>query len=139
MKIIIAITVLSILIFIVLVHIYWALGGKRWVNVALPKLESKENQPVFEPGILATLIVAGGLCLFALSILEIMTWVHISDWLIYVAFGAAIIFLLRAIGEFKYVGFFKRVKGSDFAKMDTILYSPLCLFLSLTIFSLLLI
>jgi hypothetical protein len=36
----------------------------------------------------------------------------------------------RAIGEFKYVGFFKRVRGSRFARRDTLLYSPLCLWLA---------
>ena len=37
----------------------------------------------------------------------------------------------RAIGDFKYVGFFKRVRGSKFARMDTLVYSPLCLLLAL--------
>jgi hypothetical protein len=36
----------------------------------------------------------------------------------------------RAIGEFKYLGFFKRVTGSKFARLDTLLYSPLCLLLA---------
>ena len=38
--------------------------------------------------------------------------------------------LMRAIGDFRYVGFFKRVRGSRFARMDTTLYSPLCLALA---------
>ena len=36
-------------------------------------------------------------------------------------------FTLRAVGEFKYVGFFKRIRGTQFARMDTRFYSPLCL------------
>ncbi|TKI67695.1 DUF3995 domain-containing protein [Lysinibacillus mangiferihumi] len=43
----------------------------------------------------------------------------------------AVIFLIRAIGDFKYVGFFKKIKHSQFARNDTWLYSPLCLFISL--------
>ena len=42
----------------------------------------------------------------------------------------AVIFFLRFVGEFSYVGIFKRHKNSKFARMDTLLYSPLCLFLS---------
>ena len=38
--------------------------------------------------------------------------------------------LARAVGEFRYVGFFKRVRGSRFARMDTLVYSPLCLLLA---------
>jgi hypothetical protein len=39
----------------------------------------------------------------------------------------AALFLLRSVGEFRLVGFFKRVRGTDFAWWDTRLYSPLCL------------
>lgn len=39
--------------------------------------------------------------------------------------------LARAIGEFKYLGFFKRVHGSRFARLDSLVYSPLCLLLAL--------
>jgi Protein of unknown function (DUF3995) len=41
--------------------------------------------------------------------------------------GAAVVLIVRAIGDFRLVGFFKRVRGSRFARMDTLLYSPLCL------------
>jgi hypothetical protein len=37
--------------------------------------------------------------------------------------------LLRAVGEFRYVGLFKRVRGTKFAVLDTFVYSPLCLLL----------
>lgn len=38
-----------------------------------------------------------------------------------------IIFLFRAMGDFKYVGFFKKVTSTSFAKRDSSYYSPLCL------------
>jgi hypothetical protein len=38
--------------------------------------------------------------------------------------------LARAVGEFRYVGFFKRVRGSRFARLDTLIYSPVCLLLA---------
>ena len=42
-----------------------------------------------------------------------------------------VIFVLRAIGEFRMLGFFKSIKGTDFAFWDTWLYTPLSLALGL--------
>ncbi|WP_317130658.1 DUF3995 domain-containing protein [Psychroserpens sp. NJDZ02] len=42
-----------------------------------------------------------------------------------------LIFLLIAIGEFKYIGFFKSIKKTDFGKLDTKLLSPLCLIIAI--------
>jgi len=50
--------------------------------------------------------------------------------------GLASVFLARAIGDFRFVGFFKRVHGSRFAHWDTALYSPLCLVIGLAIVAL---
>jgi hypothetical protein len=41
--------------------------------------------------------------------------------------AVGVAFALRAVGEFRLVGFFKSVKGTEFAAMDTWFYSPLCL------------
>jgi hypothetical protein len=43
----------------------------------------------------------------------------------------AVLFGGRAIGERRYVGFFKRVRGTTFAWWDTRVFSPLCAALSL--------
>jgi len=43
------------------------------------------------------------------------------------------VFALRAIGDFRHVGFFKRVRGCRFARLDTLAYSPLCTALALLI------
>lgn len=45
--------------------------------------------------------------------------------------GVALAFGLRAIGDFRYVGFSKRVREGLFARRDTWLYSPLCVLISL--------
>jgi hypothetical protein len=45
----------------------------------------------------------------------------------------AAVFFLRAIGEFRLVGFFKRVRNTRFARWDTLLFSPLCLFMALVL------
>ncbi len=44
------------------------------------------------------------------------------------------IFFLRVIGDFRYVGYFKRITDTAFAKMDTALYIPLCLVISIGAF-----
>jgi hypothetical protein len=49
-------------------------------------------------------------------------------------FGLALLLLLRAIGDFRLVGFFKTVRGSRFAWLDSALYSPLCLALAFGVF-----
>ncbi|WP_422091165.1 DUF3995 domain-containing protein [Tenacibaculum ovolyticum] len=41
------------------------------------------------------------------------------------------VFFIRSIGDFNYVGFFKKTKNTMFAKNDTNYFSPLCLFLSI--------
>ena len=50
----------------------------------------------------------------------------------YGLYALAIVLIIRAIGDFKYVGFFKTVKDTPFADYDTKYYSPLCLFLGLS-------
>ena len=38
----------------------------------------------------------------------------------------AAIFALRALGDFRFLGFFKTVQGTPFAHYDTWVYSPIC-------------
>ncbi|HDR6026255.1 TPA: DUF3995 domain-containing protein, partial [Bacillus anthracis] len=52
--------------------------------------------------------------------------VQVASWV------CMIVFLIRVIGEFHYFGIFKRKKDTQFARMDTVLYIPLCAFLSLS-------
>jgi hypothetical protein len=53
--------------------------------------------------------------------------VQIAAWLI------AAVFALRAIGDFRYIGFFKRIRDTRFARLDTLAYSPLCAVLAVLI------
>jgi hypothetical protein len=38
------------------------------------------------------------------------------------------------VGDFRLVGFFKRVRGNAFARLDTLVYAPLCLVLAVGVF-----
>lgn len=117
------------------IHFFWAFGGHWGADAAIPT--NKEGKRMLSPDIFATLIVAFGILAMALLHLEKIQVVSlpIPAWIN--AYGLKIIagiFLIRAIGEFRYVGFFKKVKGTRFANLDTKYYSPLCLLLSINAF-----
>jgi len=48
----------------------------------------------------------------------------------YAGWALAVMFAVRAIGDFKRVGFFKKIEGTVFATLDSRVYSPLYLVLS---------
>ena len=111
------------------IHLYWAAGGKKWSQNALPQFEENGN-PVFVPGLIACLVVGIGLILFAIfSWLSTIIFAHFSRFILIGNIAIAIIFLARSVGDFKYVGFFKKIRSTEFARMDTELYTPLCLYL----------
>ena len=114
-------------------HFYMALVAASGVTGAVPSVEGK---PVFVPTRRATVGVGVVLLLFAVLVAGTGGMVSVGlpavalSWLSYaLAFGL----LARAIGEFRYVGFFKRVRGTKFARLDTLLYSPLCLLLAVAV------
>lgn len=124
----------GIFLFLSSLHFYWAFGGKWGSADVLPTKDDNAAQKALNPGITATLIVALGLLAFGLLPLVITGtipfplphWLDKSGlWIIAAIFGA------RAIGDFNYVGFFKRIKHTTFAKNDTKYYSPLCVMISL--------
>ena len=122
-----------VLFVISLIHVYWAAGGRWGLAESLPK---RSGSKAFQPGRLITLVVAlifGGMAFFYLYKIGWLTPLNaiIPNWLSRYGLGVlAGIFLLRTIGDFRYVGFFKRVRSSRFADLDTKFYSPVCLLLS---------
>ena len=117
------------------IHFFWAFGGRWGADAALPT--SQDGKKALNPDIFATLIVAFGILAMALLHLEKvqMLSLPIPAWIN--TYGLKIIagiFLLRAIGDFRYVGFFKKIKNTKFANLDTKYYSPLCLLLSINAF-----
>jgi hypothetical protein len=132
MKLLIGFVLFIILLSLSGIHIYWGFGGKWGSVAAIPTKEN--NAPIIKPGFFDCLFVALGLLCFGLFIL-IKTGIIIfglPGWLSdYGLWAISAIFLLRAIGEFNYVGFFKKVKSTRFGVMDTRYYSPLCLLLAI--------
>ena len=126
---VIAIILFSIFLFISSIHFYWAFGG-QWGSESVLPTRADNNTKVLNPSILPTLIVAFGLLGFGLFILVMSGLIsyNIPQWLNnYGLWIIASIFTLRAIGEFNYVGFFKKIKQTKFGKNDIKYFSPLCL------------
>jgi hypothetical protein len=116
-----------------LLHVYWALGGKWAVGAVIPT--NTNGRKLFNPGSLGTLIVALGLLLFMMTDLNysgLIAFDFSKNITRYGILGICIIFLMRAVGDFNNVGFTKQRTQSEFAKMDTRFYSPLCLFIAIT-------
>lgn len=104
------------------------------MNSVLPTL-AKTPDKIFVPPAFATFIVAIGLLLFGLIELGNTGLFSPQVELKYFQWGNLVItfiFLARAVGDFNYVGFFKRTRNTEFARNDTYYYSPLCLFIAIT-------
>jgi di/tricarboxylate transporter len=123
-------TVCAVFAALALWHFRMAMTIGSDESAAVPSLRGK---PLFTPSRASTIAVGVVLLLFALLVLATAGIVRprlpqpVLTWLSY---GLAMGLALRAIGEFKYVGFFKSVRGTHFARMDTLVYSPLCALLS---------
>lgn len=119
---------------IALLHFYWALGGSPSGMAAIPTVGGKQ---AFSPSAFATAMVAFAFIAAVLVVLGKIGFLgeFIPHWVFRAGtFGISIIFLLRAIGEFRLVGFFKTVADTRFAFYDTWIYSPLCLAIAVLAF-----
>lgn len=109
------------------IHIYWLLDGRWGLSVAIPTKGAEASTAYPPPA--ATLAVALALLGCGAYYLNVALdtpvllpdWVHWAGWVIPAAFA------LRAVGEFNYVGLFKRVKDTPFAQADTRVFVPICL------------
>ncbi|WDM22572.1 DUF3995 domain-containing protein [Paenibacillus polymyxa] len=115
------------------IHLYWVFGGQKGAKAAIP---STGTDLLFEPSKIGTLTVAILLALAAWFVLELGEVTQFLFFRSFHSYGAGLlscVFILHSIGDFKWVGFFKRKKGTVFAKWDTVLYSPLCFLLGTAI------
>lgn len=128
------ITLIAILLFLIFllissIHFYWAMGGKWAADAVLPTKDDNSTK-MLQPTFLSTLIVALGLLGFGLIILIEAAIIDFSVpyWLnTYGLWTIASIFIIRAIGDFRYVGLFKKIKRTKFGTNDTKYFSPLCI------------
>jgi hypothetical protein len=122
----------AILSAIAVLHLYWAFGGQWMAREAIPT--KADGAPLFSPGPAACIAVAiaalgaaalvGSMLLPSLREKYPMVYVYLP-WLL------CGVFAMRAIGDFRYCGFFKRIRGTLFSRSDTRIFTPLCLILSI--------
>ena len=124
--------------------VFLVLAGWHVYMAVMPRVGSSESgavpsvggKPLFVPSRNATLAVAVVLVLFAGLVAATAGLVSLglpAVVLSWMSYALALGLLARAIGEFRYVGLFKRVRGSRFATLDTWVYSPLCLLLAVAV------
>jgi hypothetical protein len=112
------------------VHVYWALGGTGGNGAAIPE---DGGRPLLKPRPVVTFAIAGGLALAAsVAALRGGLFGPAGDHVgVHIATGVlGVLFAARAVGEGHYVGLFKRVKGTRFARWDTWLFTPLCVLIA---------
>jgi len=114
--------------FLSLLHIYWGIIGLVPPGWMIPSDTS--GKLLFSPSRIDSFAVAVVLAVFTVFVLIKAHWIAapLPSWML--DFGLwfiALLFALRAIGDFKYVGFFKKIKSTPFARMDARYFSPLCL------------
>ena len=130
-----AIPICVVLVLLGLWHVHWAFGGTLGKAAAIPELN---GTAIFAPSRTSTLAVAGAL-LCAAALVAVLGGLIAAPValapLVWLAYGLAAIFALRALGEFRLLGFFKRVRGTRFATMDSFVYAPLCLVFAVGIFA----
>lgn len=128
---VLAIMLSVVLIFLAVLHFYWSLFGIKDPASVLPT--HIESNTVKTPGKLIAVFVGIILLGFAFVFINKVIGYVNYPWLRYVSIGIALVFIVRAFGDFKYVGFFKTAKNSKFSILDTRYYSPLCLLMGILV------
>ncbi len=131
MNAILALGISFVFVALALWHFRMAASPANSGGGAVPSVGGK---PLFVPLPTATVAVGVVLLVFAALVAATAGFVQIGippKMLSWSSLVLALALLARAIGEFRYVGFFKRVRGTRFARLDTLVYSPLCLLLAI--------
>jgi len=109
-------------------HVYWAARGTGSDDSGAVPTRA-DGTALFRPGPASSLAVAAALAAAAVVVLgrsgviapHGVGWVYrVGTWTL----GAVL--ALRAVGDFRYVGLFKRERTSRFARLDTRYFTPLC-------------
>ncbi|WP_054027975.1 DUF3995 domain-containing protein [Bacillus sp. FJAT-28004] len=136
MQILLATLIGTVLFIISGIHIYWLFGGRRGFSIAVPT-KNHTGQPIFIPRPIGTAAVALlflAAAVFIFMFADIIPVTGPASLPSFAGWALAIVFLARAIGEFRAVGFFKTIRNTPFARMDTYVYCPLCLVISFLTF-----
>ncbi len=121
-------------------HVYWALGGRIGHDAVIPHHAGRNGSPALRPtkamthGVAAALAAAALLVLVTAQAVPVPAHVELPRALLRTLLALlATAFLIRAFGGSRFTGFFKKVRGTRFARLDTWFFSPLCLVLGLAL------
>jgi hypothetical protein len=107
-------------------HVYWAVGGQRGTEAVIPTVEGRRT---LNPSSLATIGIAVAFAAAAAITIGSTGVLNsvVPAWLIRAGLAVlSLLFGLRAVGDFRLIGFTKKVKGTRFSRLDTQVFSPLC-------------
>jgi hypothetical protein len=119
-------------------HAFWAVGGRVGLAVSLP--QQPNGVPVMvrrlswwrpAAGVVALLLLVLAALLLARA--EVLSLPLSKDLVRAALLVVGIAFVARSLVPNRYVGFFKSLRTTRWAKFDTRLYSPLFLLLGLLI------
>jgi hypothetical protein len=130
MRRLLAVSLFAILVGLSALHVFWAAGGRAGGGVAIPR---QGGEAVFTPSPIGTVMVALALAAAAVSVAAAAGWFGAGrPWRVgrFLTAALGLMFLLRAVGDFRYVGFFKSMGEGPFRSWDTWLFSPLCLWIA---------
>jgi hypothetical protein len=112
-----------------LIHIYWAVTRRTARSAIVP---TTGGERAFEPSRGATLLVAAALGAAVVVIAGELGWIGTTlprTVFRLMTFVISLLFLMRAIGDFRLVGFFKPASDSSFAYWDSRLFIALAAFI----------
>lgn len=124
----------TILILLGLLHLFWAAGAKFGRAAAVPSIN---GVPTFEPSRSVTLAVAAALFSAALVVAlagDLFAVPGPRTLTTGPALVLVMVFAVRAVGDLHWVGYFKTQGNGSFARLDNLIYSPLCLALAASVF-----
>ena len=128
MSIILSLILCLLFIIFAVFHFYWFFGGVWGLKKVIPIKEINAGKlaiPKFATLIVAIIFVGfGWLYLIKSGMVSTKLSTNILN---YSYWFVPSMFIIRAIGEFNYVGFFKKIKHTEFAISDSKIFSPLCL------------
>lgn len=132
----ITLTIINSLLCIIIggFHLYWGYGGNSFTDRILPKYPHN-----FKPQLInrSPNIAECYLIFVAFLVLAVLLWLNFFNiWyrLIKILLDLAILlFFLRTIGDFNAAGLFKREHSTLFGYWDTHLYTPLCIWFTISI------
>ncbi|MFD6136242.1 DUF3995 domain-containing protein [Isoptericola sp. NPDC056618] len=103
-------------------HAAWAVGATAGAGRVLPQRRGT-REPVVRPGPLATLAVVVALVAYAAVVVALALGAD-GGWWRGLGVAALVVLLARVVGDGRYVGVSKRVRGTRFARADDRWWTP---------------